>query len=391
MQRKSYAIIDGNQIKKNVKEIIKNYKDYKYYFGVVKNNAYHHGMKCVLDMIDGGINYFAVSSLEEALSVRKYTDYPVLCLEPISLEFIDDIINANITITVESLVYLKKLAKLDLFGEVKIHFAIDSGMNRLGFQSEQEFEEAISIINDTKYLNLEGLYSHFATSGVMDPHWDLQVNKFLEITKSANYDEIPIIHFGRSQTLVYHEKLEFCNGIRLGIIMYGFSQSQRDGTSIKARLRRFKRRMFQKKYDCSKTTLENNLVLKPAMSLFSEVISSRKVSKGDVVGYNTYKVKEDGYILTLPIGYADGVDIRYQVVAIGTDLFPIVSDCMDMIMVFSDKDFPCGEIVEIFGKVISVSSVCRRVGINAYHLFNNISNRVIRVHKNGNEQEEIYY
>lgn len=391
MQRKTYAIIDGNQIKENVKEIIKNYSEYKYYFGVVKNNAYHHGMKVVLDMIEGGINYFAVSSLEEALSVRRYTDYPVLCLEPISLEFIDDIINANITITVDSLSYLKQLAQLDLFGEVKIHLAIDSGMNRLGFSNEEEFCEAISFIHDTKYLLLEGIYSHFATSGVMDPYWDKQVSKFLEITKSVNYEDIPIIHFGRSQTLVHHEKPDFCNGIRLGIIMYGFSQSRKDDTSFKGRLRTLKRAIYQKKYLCSKTVLENELRVKPAMSLFTEIMSTRKVVKGDVVGYNTYKVKEDGYIFTLPIGYADGVDIRYQFVAIRNEVLPIVSDCMDMIMVFSKKEFPCGEIVEIFGEMIPVFKVCNRLGINAYHLFNNISNRVLRVHQNGSEREEIYY
>ena len=48
MQRKTYANIDGNILKNNVKEIIKKYPDYDYYFGVVKNNAYHHGMKFVL-------------------------------------------------------------------------------------------------------------------------------------------------------------------------------------------------------------------------------------------------------------------------------------------------------------------------------------------------------
>ena len=89
MQRKTYAVIDGNILTKNVEEIRKKYPDYQYYFGVVKNNAYHHGMKSVLDLIRGGINYLAVSSLEEALSVRKYTtDTPVLCLEPISLDLI---------------------------------------------------------------------------------------------------------------------------------------------------------------------------------------------------------------------------------------------------------------------------------------------------------------
>ena len=61
----------GDIIKNNVLEIKKKYPDYQYYIGVVKNNAYHHGMKCVLDMMEGGINYLAVSSLEEAIMVRK--------------------------------------------------------------------------------------------------------------------------------------------------------------------------------------------------------------------------------------------------------------------------------------------------------------------------------
>ena len=96
MQRKTYALINGDTLTQNVLEIKKQYQDYEYYFGVVKNNAYHHGMKCVLDLIRGGVNYLAVSSLEEALQVRKYTsDTPILCLEPIDLEFIDDIINCK--------------------------------------------------------------------------------------------------------------------------------------------------------------------------------------------------------------------------------------------------------------------------------------------------------
>ena len=65
MQRQTYALIDGSQIEKNVKNIIKNYPDYRYYFGVVKNNAYHHGIKSVVDMERGGINYFAVSCYKQ--------------------------------------------------------------------------------------------------------------------------------------------------------------------------------------------------------------------------------------------------------------------------------------------------------------------------------------
>ncbi|HIQ94286.1 TPA: alanine racemase [Candidatus Ventrenecus stercoripullorum] len=391
MQRKTYAYIDGNILENNIKEIKKKYPDYKYYIGVVKNNAYHHGMKCVLDMIRGGINYFAVSSLEEALALRKYTDYPVLILEPISLEFVSDAINNNITLTVESLEYTKELLKEDIYSELKVHLAIDSGMNRLGFQTRKELDEALKLLKEHKKIVVEGLFTHFATSGVMDPHWDNQVKKFLNITKNIDFKEIPMVHLGRSLTLVNHPKLEYANAVRLGIIMYGFSQSRKEGTSLRSKLQKLKRNHYQKKYECSKTFLENDLKLNTAMSLYTEVISTRKVHVGDVVGYNAYPIKEDGYILTLPVGYADGVTKDYKEVAIESKRYKIVSDCMDMIMVYSETPIKIGTKVEIFGRTIPISSVTRRLGLNSYHLFNQISDRVVRVHRSNDIEEEITY
>lgn len=391
MQRKTYAYIDGNILENNIKEIKKKYPDYKYYIGVVKNNAYHHGMKSVLDMIRGGINYFAVSSLEEALALRKYTDYPVLILEPISLEFVSDAINNNITLTVESLEYTKELLKEDIYSELKVHLAVDSGMNRLGFQTRKELEEALKLLKEHKKIVVEGLFTHFATSGVMDPHWDNQVKKFLNITKNIDLSKIPMVHLGRSLTLVNHPKLEYANAVRLGIIMYGFSQSRKEGSSLRSKLQKLKRNHYQKKYECSKTFLENDLKLNTAMSLYTEVISTRKVHAGDIVGYNAYPIKEDGYILTLPVGYADGVTKDYKEVAIESKRYKIVSDCMDMIMVYSETPIKVGTKVEIFGRTIPISSVTRRLGLNSYHLFNQISDRVVRVHRSNDIEEEITY
>ena len=391
MQRKTYAYIDGNILENNIKEIKKKYPDYKYYIGVVKNNAYHHGMKCVLDMIRGGINYFAVSSLEEALALRKYTDYPVLILEPISLEFVSDAINNNITLTVESLEYTKELLKEDIYSELKVHLAVDSGMNRLGSQTRKELDEALKLLKEHKEIVVEGLFTHFATSGVMDPHWDNQVKKFLNITKNIDFKEIPMVHLGRSLTLVNHPKLEYANAVRLGIIMYGFSQSRKEGSSLRSKLQKLKRNHYQKKYECSKTFLENDLKLNTAMSLYTEVISTRKVHTGDIVGYNAYPIKEDGYILTLPVGYADGVTKDYKEVAIESKRYKIVSDCMDMIMVYSETHIKVGTKVEIFGRTIPISSVTRRLGLNSYHLFNQISDRVVRVHRSNDIEEEITY
>lgn len=392
MQRKTYAEINGDTLKKNTEEILKEYRDYKYYIGVVKNNAYHHGMRCVLDLIRGGINYLAVSSLEEAFQVRKYNqEIPILCLEPISLENIDDAINANITITIDSLEYVQNLSQKDLFAPLKIHIAIDSGMNRLGIKTRAELNASVELIKNTKKLELEGIYTHFATSGITDPFWDKQLSTFEEITSDIDLAQIKIVHLGRSLTLVNHKKIPYANGVRLGIILYGFSQSKKEGKSLREKLRRIKMKYLQKKNHCSETTLSNSLKLNTAMSLYSHVISTRKVKKGEVVGYNTYKIEEDGYVGTIAIGYADGVTKKFGQVCINGKYCDIISDSMDMIMVYSKEKIGLNEKVEIFGENISISEVCQRCQINAYHLFNQISNRVTRIHTSNSEKEEINY
>ena len=64
---------------------------------------------------------------------------------------------------------------------------------------------------------------------------------------------------------------------------------------------------------------------------------------------------------------------------------------MDMIMVYSETPIKVGTKVEIFGRTIPISSVTRRLGLNSYHLFNQISDRVVRVHRSNDIEEEITY
>ena len=100
MYRKTYVEVNIDNLKSNVENIVNNYNEYKYYFGVVKGNCYGHGTKYVInELIDSGINYLAVSNLEEALDVRNINkEIPILILEPIHLEYINICIDNNITI-----------------------------------------------------------------------------------------------------------------------------------------------------------------------------------------------------------------------------------------------------------------------------------------------------
>ena len=392
MQRKSYVKIDETILKNNVIAIKEKYPDYKYYIGVVKNNAYHHGFYTVKSLKEGGINYFAVSSLEESKEVRKYDkETPILSLEPISLTYLDDILKDDVTLTIESLEEAKELSLKDLSKKVKVHLKVDSGMHRLGFMDKKDFQKAYHLLKKNKNIIVEGVYTHFATSGVSDPYYDLQVKAFLDITNLIDLKEIPIVHLGRSLTLVEHEKFSFATGIRLGIVLYGFNQSRIKDTSFKGKLRMLKLKYLQKKNQCSPTILENDLKVTPAFTLFSEVMSERFVKKGEVIGYNTYKMEEDGYILTIPIGYADGVTKAFKSVWIKGNFYKIVSDCMDMIMVYSKEKIPLHTPVEIIGTHMSIKMLCARTHKNAYHLFNDISTRVPYLYQKDDNIKEIKY
>ena len=128
MYRNTYVEINLANIRHNIKTIKEKYK-YKYYIGVIKGNAYGHGMGIVKTLLDAGINFLAVSNLDEALEVRKIDkNIGILCLEPIDTKYMDICEENNISICVNDYDYYLELCKLKY--KLKIHLKIDSGMNR---------------------------------------------------------------------------------------------------------------------------------------------------------------------------------------------------------------------------------------------------------------------
>lgn len=384
MYRKTYVKIDNSVLTNNIEKIINKYNTYKYYIGVVKANAYGHGDYIINDLIKGGINYLAVSSLEEALSIRKYNqEIPILVLEPISLEYLDTIQENNITITVESLEYTKQLVEKELNSNLKVHIKLDTGMNRLGIKEKEEVTEAVKILKENKNITLEGIYTHIATSGITDIYYDKSIEKFKYLTSDINLSEIPIVHLNRSITLVHHQTYSFETGVRLGIIMFGFNQSIKEPTG----LRKIKRDLLIKRLGISDSILSNDLDLHTAFTLYSEVISIRKVNKDEFIGYGAnYIAKENMIVATIPIGYNDGIKQEMQFVSINNKLYKIVGDiCMDMITVQVDDTVKLNDTVEIFGKNIPIKDVSRRTNSNAYHILTGITTRVPRLYSDNTE------
>lgn len=377
MYRNTYVEIDLDCIKNNVENIINYYNNYKYYIGVVKANAYGYGEEVVKTMQEAGINYFAVSNLDEALNVRKFTDAPILCLEPIPFQYLHICIENNITITLSNYDDFLELKERNI-ENLKIHLKIDSGMNRLGFTDKNTVKE----VYDALSSNIEGIYTHMATTGVFDKKFDNQIESFKDITSLINLSQIPIVHVGRSSTIVNHQKFDFVNGTRIGILMYGIKPNPITFTGLKGRLRKIKRDRKLKKYHISPTMLSTPIEINQSFQFISEIIEIKKVKKGSFIGYGlSHQIDEETLIGIVPVGYADGFDIRNSgnSVKINGKKYTIVGSVNSgMITVKIDGNVSMHDKVVV---IDDVKDVARYTHQTVYTVTSNINSQVPRIYK----------
>ena len=105
---------------------------------IIKADAYGHGAIQVARQLQGSCAFFGVSSMLEALELRKAgMDTPVLILGQIPTSAFATAIREGIRPTIfryEDACELSKTAQ-NLGMEAPFHFAVDTGMSRIGFQA----------------------------------------------------------------------------------------------------------------------------------------------------------------------------------------------------------------------------------------------------------------
>ena len=348
MYRNTYVEVNLSSIKNNVRRLIEKYSNYKYYFGVVKADCYgHNGNDTVKTIIDAGCNYLAVATLDEAMEIRKdIKDIPILCLGIIDKKYIPICIENNITITISNLDYIKEL---DSYDNLKVHIKVNTGMNRLGVSSKNEFNEVYKLIKE-KNLLLEGVYTHIYNVNNNEDTIN-QFNTFEMITSDIDLNSIPIVHVGASEATEFYPKKEYANGCRLGIAIYGLIDYP-------------------------------DIEFDSTFSLYSEVIQINKVDSG-TVGYNgTYKANND-LIAVIPIGYADGI-IRKNTgryVYINNKPYKIVGNvCMDMLFVKVDESVKVKDKVTIIKDIEHIKEIANHLDTITYEVICSISKRVPRLY-----------
>lgn len=355
--RDTWAEIRLDALRDNVKELIK--LSDKKLFAVIKANGYGAGdYQVAKTAVEAGASYLAVSSLDEALSLRmKGIVADILVLGYTRPENVLVAKKHHITLTAPSIDWVYKVIEQNIT-DLKIHLKIDTGMNRLGFTKLEEVEEAISLLKEN-YL-LEGIYTHYANSDDADGKMnDYQYHKFSSILKQLNYS-FKWIHCSNSDATVHYRE-EDCNAVRCGIALLGIS------------------------------TFKANL--KQVVSLYTKVVHIKEVEQDQPVSYGgNYRTKGKEWIATVPIGYADGWLRANEggIVYIEQEQAQFVGRiCMDQAMLRVPNYYPVGTVVELIGSQITVQEVAKRLNTIPYEILTLINDRIVRVYYDGEHVVDI--
>lgn len=367
--RNTVVIIDKSAIRWNIEQEKKRLSDETLLYAVVKADGYGHGSVEVAKAAqEASVDGFCVALLNEAIELREAgIDKPILILGLVDPEYADIIVENQLSVTIGQLDWIEKaedvLVHKKIKGSVPVHIALDTGMGRIGFRTEEEVKECEHQIHTSKHFTLEGVFTHFSTAdSENETHFIRQQERFNLLIKS--FDKLPVmVHTANSATTLYHPNTS-SKLIRFGIAMYGLNPS-------------------------------GNLIpppypLKPALQLKSELIYVKQMHQGDFVSYGaTYQAAEGEWIGTLPIGYADGWlrGLQGQEVLIDGNRCEIVGRiCMDQCMVRLPQEMPIGTEVVLIGKSgqdeITMQELADKMGTIHYEIATVISPRIQRKYVN---------
>ena len=370
--------IDLYKLKNNVKLLCESYKDYKYKVANLKDNAYGMGFKIVKTLIQNGINYILVGPLKDAIDIRRFNnEINIIVGYYIDIEQIYDAISNNLIITIPSLEYLKKITELNIRDDLKLQLLIDNGSNKMGLKNKLEVKEAINLIDNSEHLILDGIYTDLTSVGIEDDFYYKQVNNFYKIINDC-LDKNIIIHL--NEPIMYHQKLEYINGIRFDLSLIGIEENIEDNF-----ITNMKKKNIQKRYNDLQFP---DIDLKLIFTITSEVMDIGKVKKGDLIGRN-YIAKEDMDIAVIPVGHKDGITKAIKYVGINNYKRDIIADDIDHLIVTGD-DVKIHDKVYIVNEERGIYDFLTLLKTNRYYLMSVLNRNLRKKYINGESNGEDY-
>lgn len=325
--------IDLSAVKSNIKNLKSTLERDTEIVAVVKANGYGHGdVQVAKAALEAGATYLAVALLEEAVKLRHTgISAPILVMGWVAPEFASVAIEHDITLTVFQSDWLDQYyANADQKSKLSLHIKLDTGMGRIGLRTKDKLNEFLTKINHD-LLNITGVFTHFSTADEPSiTYYEKQLERFkalLEIVRTEIKKEL-LVHIGNSAAALRQASYLF-DAVRFGIGMYGL-------------------------YPSAYVEENSRFKLIPALSLKTKLTHVKEIEAGESISYGaTYQAVKTEYIGTIPVGYGDGIQRKWQDfdVLIDGKRMPLVGRvCMDQCMVRLDHAYPIGTEVTFIGR-----------------------------------------
>ena len=366
-------IVRPTRVEVDLKVLAENFRNVKRHVGckvmpVLKANAYGHGLVRVAQLYEElKADYLGVAVVEEGILLREMgIKIPILVLGGVWGNQIPLFLKHNLTITASSIDKLKQIDETAVQMKTKaiVHLKIDTGMERIGvhhYNAEKFLEAAYSYKN----INVEGIYSHFATAESDDLTFTkLQLERFNEVLDYYNKHSIkqPLRHISNSGVVLQLPEANL-DMVRPGIMLFGVYPSK---------------------------NIEKTILVKPALTWKSLVVYFKVIKAGNAVGYGlTWKPDHNIRAVTVPVGYGDGYFrsmSQKAIVLLNGKLYPVVGNIsMDQIVVNIENDsaYNSDEVILLGsdGKnSITAEDLAEWAGTIPYEILTNINTRVPRIY-----------
>ncbi|OGF21334.1 alanine racemase [Candidatus Falkowbacteria bacterium RIFOXYB2_FULL_38_15] len=375
---KTWIEINKKNLNSNLSQFRKLVGEKVKIMGVVKANAYGHGLVLTSKIIEKNVDWFGVDSLTEGLELRKNNiKKPILVLGYVELSDLKTAVKNRLSLTVynkETIDCLGKIPIKNPYFNPKIHLKLETGTGRQGIQENNLFDFLKSL---KKYpsIKIEGASTHYAniedTTNSNYAKNQLAVFRRMVAAIEADGFEIPFKHTACSAAAILFPETRF-DMVRLGISMYGLWSS--------------------KETKAIANSGKNKLNLKPAIFWKTKIAQLKKIKSGAAIGYGLTEIlSRDSLIAILPIGYFDGYDRKLSsignVLIRGQRCKVLGRVCMNMIIVDATdlKNVKIEDEAVLLGRQgkeeITTEEIAQKVGTINYEVISRINPLIPRIIK----------
>jgi len=251
---------------------------------VVKSNAYGHGILQVAKVAwDCGVRWFAVAHVDEGNALRTaLPDADLLVVGAIDATDVPLALQARLIVVLAGPSHAARLANAAVTagGVLQCHLKVETGMGRLGFTWDG-VDAVLPGLARLKGLNICGACSHFASSDADDRAVaDMQAERFRDFVRKCEASglSVPYRHISNSGALMREQAWDM-NGVRPGIMMYGYGPNLVPG----------------------------RMQTLPFLQWKTRIVQIRDVPSGFPVSYDgTYVTAGPARLAAISVGYGDG-------------------------------------------------------------------------------------